>query len=175
MQAYKTETITQHGQSYLVEWFFDECTGAPWQEHDGHGIVSDWTSRSKKPGELVLHSDRGMSRYYDFAATVEKAKIEGWNVSPYDWKTKGEQAAAATMADFENLRRWCNDLWHWCGIVVTVLDDEGDKTDIQSSLWGLEDDGFCSAGYHATVIQDLIGECEHQEMRISYPVTHCGV
>jgi hypothetical protein len=173
--AYKTETLTQHGKTYRVQWFYDCDMGAPWEEHDGHGIVSDWTRRDKHPGELVLNEDRGSRRFYDFAATVKKARAEGWNTAPYDWKTKGEQAAAAAMADFENLRRWCANQWHWCGIVVSLLDDEGEETGIDAALWGIEDDGFCSDGHHATVVQELIGECEHQENRTTYPVTHCAI
>ena len=173
--AYKTETLTQHGKTYRVQWFYDYDMGAPWEEHDGHGIVSDWTRRDKHPGELVLNEDRGSRRFYDFAATVKKARAEGWNTAPYDWKTKGEQAAAAALTDFENLRRWCANDWHWCGIVVSLLDDEGEETGIDASLWGIEDDGFCSDGYHATVVQDLIGECEYQENRTTYPVTHCAI
>lgn len=174
MNAYRTETIEQHGQTYRVEWFYDEQMGAPWEEQDGHGIVSDWERRDKRPGELVLNKDRGSRRFYDFAASVKKARAESWNTSPYNWKTKGEQAHAAAMADYENLRRWCNDVWHWCGIVVTLLDDD-EETDNIASLWGIEDDGIDSAGYHASVIQDLIGEIEHQQQRQTYPVTSEGL
>jgi hypothetical protein len=175
MNTYKTETLTQHGKTYRIEWVYDECHGAPWEESDGHGIVSDWVSRDKKPGELVLNSDRGLSRFYDYAATIEKAKAEGWGISDPEGKTKAQIAAEAVMQDFKYLHKWCNDEWHYCGIVVTVLDDDGEETDNSASLWGIEDDGYCSRGYHATVIQDLIGECEYQEMRSVYPVTTCGV
>lgn len=175
MDAYKTETIEQHGIAYKVQWFYDECHDAPWIEHDGHGIVSEWERRSKKPGELVLNSDRGLHRYYDFAASVEKAKAEQWGISDPVGKTKNQIAAEAARADYEHLRRWCNDQWHWCGIVVTQLDEDGEETENSSALWGIEEDGHFSRSYHATVIQDLIGDCEYQEMRVTYPVTACGV
>ena len=48
-------------------------------------------------------------------------------------------AARAARADFERLRDWCLDRWHWCGVVVVMLDDEGDELD-RASLWGIESD-----------------------------------
>lgn len=164
-EAYKTETIEQHGTAYRVQWVQDYDARAPWENEDGHGPVSDWERREKRPGEMILNDDRGALRFYDFAAAVKQARREGWNTAPYEWKTKGEQAAAAALADFDYLRRWCNDNWHYCGIIVTVLDEDGEETDISSSLWGIEDDGTNSAGYHASIIQDLIGDCEYQSGR----------
>ena len=174
-ESYRTEIIKQHGTAYRVQWVRDYDAGAPWENEDGHGPVSDWERREKRPGEMILNEDRGARRFYDFAAAVKQARREGWNTTPYEWKTKGEQAAAAAQADFDYLRCWCNDNWHYCGIIVTVLNDEGEETDNSSSLWGIEDDGTNSAGDHASIIQDLIGDCEYQSNRLVYPVTHCGV
>jgi hypothetical protein len=172
--AYKTDTVETHGKTYRVRWVYDHDQGAPWEECDGHGIVTEWERRPKKPGEMILNEDRGSKRFYDFQASVKRAKAEGWNISPYDWPTKGAQAHAAVMADYEYLRRWCNDQWHYCGIVVTLLDDDGEETDISASLWGIEDDGYCSDGYHETVIRDLIGDCEYEENRGVYAGSTVG-
>ena len=60
----------------------DSDTGAPWSEHDGHGPVSDWTTRDKRPGELVLCSDRNSRRYYDFAEACRIARRDGWGWMP---------------------------------------------------------------------------------------------
>lgn len=167
--AYKTEIFEQHGNTYKIEWFYDSYYGAPWEEHDGHGIVSEWTTRAKRPGELVLNTDGRSRRYYDFQHTVKIAKRDGWN----SCRTKAE-AAEAAMRDFQYLKDWCDDKWHWCGIVVTLL-DEGEETDISAGCWGIEDEGLCSAGHHASIIQDLIGDCEYEANRKVYPVTECGV
>lgn len=172
-EAYKTDTLTQHGKTYRIEWFRDDDAGAPWDNEDGHGPVSEWERRDKKPGEMILHSDRGSHRFYDFAQAVKIARRDGWNTAPYDWPSKGAQAAAAALADFEYLRRWCTDQWNYCGIVVTLLDDGGNDTDTSSSLWCIEDDGVFSD--HAPIIRDLIGDCEYQENRTAYPVNCCGV
>lgn len=172
---YKTETIEQHGAAYRVEWFYDDAADAPWGNSDGHGPVTDWERRNKKPGEFILSSDRGCHRFYDFAEAIRIAKRDGWNTAPFTFSIKGEQAHAAVMADFEYLRRWCDDQWHYCGIVATLLDDDGAATDISDACWGIEDDGYCSSGYHATIIQDLIGQCEYANNRATYPVNSMGV
>ena len=135
--TYKTETLTHHGKTYRVEWVYDRDAGTPWDHSDGHGVVSDWETRDKRPGELILNQNGRSKRFYDFAASVKKARAEGWNTAPYNWKTKGDDA------------------------------------DINASLWGVEDDGYCSD--HRSIIQELIGDCEHEETRTTYPVTHCAV
>lgn len=170
MDAYRTETYAQHGNTYRIEWFYDSDFGAPWENCDGHGPVSEWECRRKRPGELILTQDGRYTRFYDFQAAVKRARREQWGMG-----ISGADFVEAARRDFEYLRRWCNDQWHYCGIVVTLLDERGDETLISSSLWGVEDEGYLTDGYHASVIQDLIGECEHQLNRMTYPVTACGV
>lgn len=75
------DTIELNGRTYTVETEYDDFMGAPWDEHDGHGIVSDWESRDKHAGEYVLSSDRNSKRFYDYAGTMKKAKAEGWGLS----------------------------------------------------------------------------------------------
>lgn len=172
---YKTETIEQHGAIYLVEWFYDDDADAPWDHSDGHGPVTDWERRDKRPGELILSSDRGYKRFYDFAGAMRIAKRDGWNAPPYAFSSPGEQAQAAVMADYKHLRRWCDDQWFYCGIVVTMLDDDGEKTDVSDSIWCVEENGHYSAGYHASIIQDIISQCEYSNNRATYPVNSVGV
>lgn len=31
-EAYKTETLKQHGKSYLIEYFYDSDAGYPWEK-----------------------------------------------------------------------------------------------------------------------------------------------
>ena len=172
--AYDRKTITQHGLTYLVEWVYDHDAGPPWED-DGHGPVSEWTSQAKRPGEMILSTDRGARRYYDFQAAVVAARAEGWNTPPYEFASPGERAHAAAMADYEYLRRWCDDQWHYCGIIVTLLDDNGHDSGISASLWQVEDEGYLSIGHHASIIQDLIGECEYQTSRLTFPVSAWGI
>lgn len=116
----------------------DDNMGEPWKEHDGYGPVSEWTNRDKAAGERVLNQDRGSYRYYDFAEAVKIAKRDGWGVT--GGRRKGETAkqyaTRAAEQDFAVLKAWCEDEWHWTGIVVTVFRD-GVKL-ASEGLWGIE-------------------------------------
>jgi hypothetical protein len=39
----------------------DDLNDPPWERADGHGPVSDWTRREKRPGERVLHPKKSSS------------------------------------------------------------------------------------------------------------------
>lgn len=143
--AYKTETVEHNGHTITLEWHYDPDCEAPWEHEDGHGPVSDWTTRDKAPGELVLHSDRQSYRYYDYAEAMKIARKDGWGLCPEKTAilekklgrkpTKGEIRHASVMHDYDYLRRWCNDDWHWCGFVCEI---EG--TQYNESLWGIDSD-----------------------------------
>ncbi len=155
MTLHDGDNFEHEGLTFTFRTERDEDTGAPWDEHDGHGPVSDWTSRDKYPGELVLSSDRhGVKRYYDFAAAVAMAKRDGWNAPPYDipGETRGQRAARAAMADYNRLRRWCSDQWEWIGVIVTCEDLPGAPSE---SLWGIESD---AGEYLGEVARELAGQ-----------------
>jgi hypothetical protein len=116
----------------------DEHMSAPWVEHDGHGPVSDWTTRDKLPGERIVNAGRGkINRYYDVQEAMEIAKRDGWDAKPFGEGTKGEQAARAVEADFQSLRAWCADEWQWCSIVLSIRCGDWHK-DCAASLSGME-------------------------------------
>jgi len=116
----------------------DSDSGAPWKENDGHGPVSEWTSRGKSAGERVLISDRHCSRYYNFSEAVKIAKRDGWGVAggKQEKETDAQYATRAAEHDFSVIKAWCNDEWSWCGIVVTAS-REGIELGT-ASLWGIE-------------------------------------
>jgi hypothetical protein len=133
----------RNGRTFAAKLVADEAHGAPWDEDCGHGPVSEWTTRDKAPGELVLCEDGRSKRYYDFATAVRKAKTEGWNSTPYyppGVETRGQRAAKAALSDFNYLRDWCLDRWCYVGVVVApVCDCCGEvKEDDAESLWGIE-------------------------------------
>lgn len=154
------ETIEHNGRTYSVTIEPDYYSGAPWDEECGHGPVSDWTTRAKEPGELVLAQDRGSFRYYDFAEACRIAMRDGWDAEPYNrgQETKGQQAAKAARADFERLRQWCNDQWHYVGVVVTAkCECCGHFSGESASLWGIESD---AGDYLEDVARELAREIE---------------
>ncbi len=148
--AYAPATIEiADGLTIHVDVVPDESMGAPWEEHDGHGIVSKWTSRTKNPGEMILAKDRGNYRYYDFAETVKVARRDGWGA---EGATPGERAHRAALADFNRLRDWCNDRWQWVGVVVRISDGPAE------SLWGVESDGDYWRDIAAELANGLLDE-----------------
>lgn len=195
------DTIERNGRTYRVTIEHDGDMGAPWEEHDGHGVVSEWTRRDKAPGEVVIASDRGSHRFYDVAETTRIAKRDGWGLSDADaaallarlaqpkrravksvynvengirqdriteWATvpgrdpskpltRGEIIAEAVRRDCDRMRQWCADVWGWCGVIVELLDDDGDGTGETASLWGIESD---AGAYLDEVAADLVDEME---------------
>ncbi|AOZ05924.1 TPA: hypothetical protein QDB15_000005 [Burkholderia vietnamiensis] len=202
----------------------DDDKGAPWDEEDGHGPVSDWTTRDKRPGEWVLSSDHGSKRFYDVAEANRIAKRDGWGLSdaqrqaliarlakdrvvrrpvgnatvshrfgglmqehrratetvtipgrdPSKPLTEGELRAEAVRLDFEHLRRWAADQWHWVGVVVTLLGEDEDMDDLVANdyghaLWGIDSD---SDGYLEGVAMDLMAEAANEAHRETLEAAH---
>lgn len=130
--------IEHEGFTLRATMYHDPDMGPPWEEHDGHGPVSDWTGRPKRPGERVLARDRDNYRYYDFQAAMAQSRAEGWG-GPYPYRTLGIACVAAVEADFRSLKAWCNDEWHWCGVAVTVWKDDTCLTgEYEHAVWGIE-------------------------------------
>lgn len=152
-----TATAEHAGFELVASMEHDSDISAPWEEHDGHGEVSGWTRRAKLPGELVLCEDRDSKRFYDFAGACRIARRDGWNAAPYDvpGETARQRATKAARADFDRLRAWCNDDWHWCGLVVVVKRDGIELG--RSSIWGTESD----RGEHLVT---LVNECAEEAL-----------
>lgn len=145
-----TSRVERDGFTLTATAHPDPDHAPPWEEYDGHGIVSDWTTREPNEGERILSRDRGKwgaARYYDFAATVELARKDGWGPGT------PEEAAEA---DFARLRDWCNDNWWYVGVAVTVERLGVPLTGpYDHALWGIESD---ARAYLAQVAEDLSGE-----------------
>ena len=186
---YDGDTFEQGGRTFRVNIEYDEYTGDPWEENDGHGVVSQWTSRDKHAGEWVLCSDRGSKRYYDVQATMKIAKADGWGLAPANVLllgqklkrivTKGDIVAEAVRLDFEYLRGWCNDEWHYVGVIVTDITDDGDaETDYGYSLWGV-DEGYIAEVAHGLADQrlyDLREEAKKEKIAHRFnDAMECGV
>jgi len=154
--------IEHNGRTFTVTIEADSDMPPPWENEDGHGIVSGWRKGSwygypsKRQGERPLVTDHGYTRFYDFAEAVKTAKRDGWGASKHDrdaWArkgitpTRGMVAVSAAEADFRYLQRWCNADWYY--VYVTVTDDE---TGESASLGGVESD------YAETHVYELVKE-----------------
>jgi hypothetical protein len=82
------DTFEHGGLTFRVSLERDEYHGTPWDEEDGHGPVSEWTHRAKRAGELILSSDRGSRRLYDFAEACHIARRDRWGFLPGELKTE---------------------------------------------------------------------------------------
>lgn len=165
------DTITVNGLTFAVTRESDAHHGAPWDEEDGHGPVREVRANytgymQKRPGERVLNYEfarRGHA--YDVQEAMRIAKRDGWGVSDktrlafrleHDRDmTPGEVAAMAVWEDSERMRRWLTDQWCYIGVVVELLDVDGDPTGEVESLWGVESD---SDDYCDDVARELAQE-----------------
>ena len=187
--TYNTETREIDGREYRIDWDYDDTYGRPERESDGHGVCVDINfdpatfgeDHDPEDGELdmeevVRHKlmrvlsrafrNGGYWRVYDVWETLKLAKADGWRDLKWEAEhpnaTEEEKLMAAVDADFNYLQVWYDDDWHWCGITVILLDEEGDPTGDEASLWGLCSD---DAEYHEEVIKDLVGEIQRQVKR----------
>lgn len=156
----------------------------PWKNADGHGVVTEWERRDKRPGEWILCTDRHDKRFYDHAETMRIAKRDGWGLTPEHvaelgrklgrTPTDGDIAAEAVRRDYEYLRGWCNDEWSYVGVCVCALDDEGepigDKYD--HALWGVDS---CSDDYIREIARELASKILAEEQAAAYPVNTTGI
>ena len=164
---YDGDTFERGGRTFRVNHPYDDCEIIPWKEYDGCGIVSDWTTRDKAPGERILATDRHSRMYYDFAATIAKAKAEGWGLAPPALAelalkltrrpTRKEIVAEAVERDFRHLYGFANDEWTYVCLEVTEI--ESGETEY---LGGMESDDYDGlrdeAHYLADIINDRLNE-----------------
>lgn len=172
-------TIELKGLTFRVSIEHDDSHGAPWDECDGHGPVRDcrnlYGRAEKKPGERVLATDRHSAWVYDWAEASRIAKRDGWGLAPDALAalTKklgrepkpGEVREAAVQADFDYLRHYLNDDWTYIGVVVTLLDVDGEPTSETESLWGIESDAH---DYINETARDLASEIARRVGRKKY-------
>lgn len=158
----ETDCEDDDGTFYVARLEMDENMLAPWIEHDGHGPVSDWRNKdSKAPGERVLCTDRNSARFYDVQEATKIAKRDGWTCTHEHHRTPGEKRACAVATDYEYLRDWCEDRWHWVGVVLAKyqLTNDGLESvridDHVASIWGIDSN---DRAYLREIANDLLVE-----------------
>ena len=139
--VYGTETISSDkGNKFKIELAYDYIVDKPWEEDVRYGRVSEWTTRDKRPGEVLLCIDGRSRLYYDMQKAVKLARRE-W-VSKDSENTLGQNAVKAAQADFEHLRAWCDGKWWYAILRVVMLDDEGEELDGYDDYLGSVEDGY---------------------------------
>lgn len=152
---------------YEIEWDTGGI-GYPWDEHDGHGVI--YSRRrgcnqypEKAPHEIVLYCERFDAWFYDVRASIEIARRDGWGLSPDSLQdlarrigrtpTVREIIAESVRQDAEYCRGWLTGRYSWVGVVVRLIDPDGETVD-RDSLWGIEWDNFGGNDYPE--------ECAHE-------------
>jgi hypothetical protein len=160
LAPYNTEIIDVplQGWKLKVEHYSASDMGAPWDEHDGHGPVRvDHSARSrsyhssgtgKKPGEVEIHYEDGVSYFYDVVGALKKAREELWGLNPEAMAklkekvsdpTMGQILAEAVKQDMAYLEGWLSGRWWWVDLKVTVHDCPAEYLPYKDT----EDGEFC--------------------------------
>lgn len=174
--------FTYKGLKFVRTLIRDDDHQAPWIEHDGHGVVTDWLRDSTivdgkpvydQPERLrLLVNDRDTARYYDWTQSLAKAARENWGISDEELvKLKAEAGtslpsktaivARAVRLDYEYIRGWCRDEWWYVGVEVKLK-----GTEVSSSVWGIESNATAYIeGEVSTELAEQVIEDAPQEIR----------
>lgn len=149
----------ERGLHFAASLMRDDDNLPPWEHSDGHGPVSEWTTRDKRAGELELSDDRGSFRYYHYSEACRIALKDGWGTRDGRQTNESRRAYAARAAkeDYEWLRAWCQDEWFYVGVIVRCY-AEGIQLST-ASLWGIESN---AGPYLTDVANQLLPECERE-------------
>jgi len=159
MEYSRLPDITLGALRFSVALHYDQSADAPWESECGHGQVRhisrcrDTGRMRKDPGERLLSFDGRDGLAYNYQGAIETAKRDGWGLAPDALAalaaklgrdpTRGEIIAAAVESDFQRLAAYCADQWHYCGVVVTLQDIDGndiETADARDSIWSVESD-----------------------------------
>ena len=147
------ETMEYKGYLFNIEVDYDEFEEPPWLTNDGHDPVSGWTTRDKKPSEVVLSTVGGAKLYYDFGMAMKMAKKGRWDAAPYGQGTRGERAERVVKADIKYLKDYINMVWVYVTLSVTLQGSD----DYTTSLGGVEYD-YSENGYWMTEVHLMADE-----------------
>lgn len=145
------DTIEVNDTQFNV-YVFPDDTGTPWDNSD-YMLVSKWTTRAKRPGEMVVATDRNQKLYYDFQEACSILRANG---------TSHKDAADAALFNYNRARQWCDG--HWCYVCVQVVlcDDAGDEIEDESEIIsGVEsDDVYVINRVARELAQEIIARLE---------------
>ena len=175
MAPFSTDTLQHSGRSFLVERFYDDSSGPPWEQSDGHGSARWIEDRDPLArGEVVL-CDLPRGRWvYDFGSALLTAARDKWGLSPENRQrladrlgrkpSRAQIRAESVRQDMAFLRGWCVDDWCYIGVCVRIIgpkgEPEGDRYD--NALWGVESLG----DYWEEVAQELADDILHDRRKV---------
>lgn len=161
---YHQETFThKNGKKYHVCWYYDHDYGSPLENGDCYGVTErmDWNPTDEEQleqhlldyepeleEETRLRMMRVLCRssglYYDVLSSLHLARTE-WG---FDDPVK---AMEIVDKDFEFLKGWYDDDWHWLTVSVAPLDEDGEP---------MEDHREYCGGYESTIVHAHGYKCD---------------
>jgi hypothetical protein len=150
-----SQLFEAHGHPFKLEVFHDAHAPAPWEMSDGHGPVRQiGPNDPMRPGERWLTDPHyGQGWVYDWEGAIKIALRDKWGhpqmTSPPNLSAN-QIAAAAVQADFEYLRAWLRDGWHYVGVCVTH-----EASGAHTSVWGIESK---ETAYHLIVASECAAD-----------------
>lgn len=125
-----TKYFMHQGRNFVAKIVVDETNEPPWSVMDSLGSVTDWTRKDPNPGQKILITDKGCRRYYNHGEAIVKCRGEG--IKPAD-------AHRFVNQEYDYFRSWCNDEWHYVGVIVFPITARGDELrSYRECLWGIE-------------------------------------
>lgn len=140
------DTFDHDGLLFRVGFEFDDSSGLPWEEYDGHGPVIEvrkphwWREGGKRPGWRPMNRPErnGYQYFYDWQGAIKQAHAEGWGLALKVEKltaklgrapTRRELIAESVRFDFDYLCGWMNDAWNYLVVSVDLM-EEGEDGEI---------------------------------------------
>lgn len=149
------DIFRRHGAWFRVTFERDDHMDPPERAHDGHGDVSALhTEQSddelRAQGYWVLSRSRGHVIVYGARTSLQIAIRDGW--------ARGKSLSAkrrAVKRDYELLRGWYQDEWHWTGVIVERMTGNAQQRGQKASVWGIESS---ATRYLSSVARELADE-----------------
>jgi hypothetical protein len=111
--ANKTFVIDGEQVSISIESTYDQHSGNPWVENDGHVGVHQVRgypdSIGKSPGDKIIHFDHGTCWIVNIPDAIAKATREGWGCADSEGLTRKQIIAKAVDNDINYIQDWLND------------------------------------------------------------------
>lgn len=164
--------FTYKGLQFVRTLDHDYDAGVPWENADGHGVITGWLRDDlvvggkpiyEQPERFrLLNNDRDTARYYDWTQSLERAEREQWGLGPEELQkltaelgkppSPSQITSRAVRLDYEFIRGWCRDEWWYVWIQVTLK-----GTQVSASVGGVES---CNTKYiEGEVSTELAEQC----------------
>ena len=166
----KETYVHKNGLMYEIVWAYDNDCGSPLEMGDC-GVVEHMRWDPTHEGALeeyleqyevgleeearlrlmrvlrppsIRHGWEGI--YYDYLATLNKVHTE-WGIEDHD------EVVRVVESDFEWLKGWYNDDWHWISVSAAPIDPDTDRV--------MEEHRQCINGYESNIL-----DTKHDQWRL---------